>query len=174
MKFYQKFYPKVVFNNVLEITIDFLKNNNINTIFLDIDNTIIDYDNKVLEGLEKWVENLKNKGIKFCIVSNTNKKSKAKRMSKLLDIPYIYFATKPFKRGFNKAKEMMKIENSENIAVVGDQVMTDIYGANRSNMYSILVHPIKSKDIFVTRFNRLIERQILKKYYTNEEKKGIK
>lgn len=54
---------------------------------------------------------------------------------------------------------------NENIAVIGDQLLTDVYGANRCNMYSILVEPMKAKDIFVTRFNRIIERKILKKYY---------
>ena len=84
-------------------------------------------------------------------------------MSKKLEVPYIYFAKKPFKFGFNRAKKIVQ-ENSENIAVIGDQILTDVLGANRSHMYSILVEPLVEKDIFVTRFNRLIERQILKKY----------
>ena len=93
----------------------------------------------------------------------TNKKKKAEKMSKKLEVPYIYFAKKPFKFGFNRAKKIVQ-ENSENIAVIGDQILTDVLGANRSHMYSILVEPLAEKDIFVTRFNRLIERQILKKY----------
>ena len=98
-----------------------------------------------------------------CILSNTNKKKKAEKMSKKLGVPYIYFAKKPFKFGFNRAKKIVQ-ENSENIAVIGDQILTDVLGANRSHMYSILVEPLAENDIFVTRFNRLIERQILKKY----------
>ena len=90
-------------------------------------------------------------------------KKKAEKMSKKLEVPYIYFAKKPFKFGFNRAKKIVQ-ENSENIAVIGDQILTDVLGANRSHMYSILVEPLAEKDIFVTRFNRLIERQILKKY----------
>ena len=105
----------------------------------------------------------KKHGIKFCILSNTNKKKKAEKMSKKLEVPYIYFAKKPLKFGFNRAKKIVQ-ENSENIAVIGDQILTDVLGANRSHMYSILVEPLAEKDIFVTRFNRLIERQILKKY----------
>ena len=170
MDFYQKFYPKKVYKNVLEIKSDFLKENNIKAIFLDVDNTIIDYDNNVLEGIEEWIENLKKEGIKFCILSNTNKKTKAEKMSNLLNIPFVFFAIKPFKRGFNKAKQKIKITDNSQIAVVGDQIMTDVFGANRCNMYSILVEPIKSKDIFVTRFNRILERKILNKYYNQEKR----
>ena len=149
------FYPKSYFKNILEIDMNFIEKNNIKAILLDIDNTMIDTDNNILEGLEDWVEEAKKHGIKFCILSNTNKKKKAEKMSKKLEVPYIYFAKKPFK---------IVQENSENIAVIGDQILTDVLGANRSHMYSILVEPLAEKDIFVTRFNRLIERQILKKY----------
>ncbi len=157
------FYPKSYFKNILEIDMNFIEKNNIKAILLDIDNTMIDTDNNILEGLEDWVEKAKKHGIKFCILSNTNKKKKAEKMSKKLEVPYIYFAKKPFKFGFNRAKKIVQ-ENSENIAVIGDQILTDVLGANRSHMYSILVEPLAEKDIFVTRFNRLIERQILKKY----------
>jgi len=169
MSFFNIFYPKKYVNNVLEITNDFLKENGIRAMLLDVDNTLIDYDNNVLEGLESWVKNLKKQNIKFCILSNTNKKHKAERMSKLLDIPYVYFATKPFKRGFKKAKKILKIEQNNKIAVVGDQILTDVFGANKCRMYSILVSPIKNKDIFVTKINRIIEKQILKKYYKDKK-----
>ena len=130
---------------------------------MDIDNTMIDTDNNILEGLEDWVEKAKNHGIKFCILSNTNKKKKAEKMSKKLEVPYIYFAKNLLKFGFNRAKKIVE-EISEILAVIGEQILTDVLGANRSHMYSILVEPLAEKDIFVTRFNRLIERQILKKY----------
>ena len=169
MSFFEIFYPKKHINNVLEITDSFLKENKIKAVLLDIDNTLIDYDNNVLKGLENWIENLKKQNIKFCILSNTNKKEKAEKISKLLDIPYVFFATKPFKRGFKKAKKILNIEDNTSIAVVGDQILTDVFGANKCKMYSILVSPIKSKDIFVTRINRIIEKQILKKYYKDKK-----
>lgn len=158
------FYPRKYFNNILEISIDFLKENKIQGILLDIDNTLIDKDNKIVEGLEDWVENLKDNNIKICILSNTNKKSKAEKLSKLIDVPYVFFARKPFKSGFKKAQKILGI-NAENIAVIGDQVLTDVFGANRSKMFSILVKPLQSTDIWVTKFNRTIEKRILKNYF---------
>ncbi len=159
------FYPKSYFNSILEIDSNFFLKNNIKAILLDIDNTILDTEDNMVEGLENWVKNIQNQGIKFCIVSNTNKKKKAERMSKILDIPYVYFAKKPLKFGFKKAKKILQEENNQNIAVIGDQVLTDVLGANRCKMYSILVAPLKSSDIWVTKFNRLLEKQILKKYF---------
>ena len=159
------FYPKSYFNSILEIDSNFFLKNNIKAILLDIDNTILDTEDNMVEGLEDWVKNIQNQGINFCIVSNTNKKKKAERMSKILDIPYVYFAKKPLKFGFKKAKKILQEENNQNIAVIGDQVLTDVLGANRCKMYSILVAPLKSSDIWVTKFNRLLEKQILKKYF---------
>ena len=169
MFLYKKFYPKKIFKNLLQIDINFLRQNNIKAIFLDIDNTIMDYDGNIIEGLENWVENLKDYGIKFCIVSNTSKKEKAERVSNLLKIPFINLSTKPLKRGLKKAKKIIGIDDNSVIAVIGDQVMTDVWGANRCKMFSILVEPIKDKDILVTRFNRICERIILKEYYKNNK-----
>ena len=170
------FYPKSYFNNILEIDDNFLIKNGIKAILLDIDNTILDTDNNMLEGIEDWVKNVQEHGIKFCILSNTNKKRKAERMSKILDIPFIYFAKKPLKFGFKKAKRIVQEENNQNIAVIGDQVLTDVLGANRCKMYSILVAPLKDSDIWVTKLNRLLEKQILKKYFkeNNIEKTNVK
>lgn len=170
------FYPKSYFNNILDIDNNFLSKNNIKAILLDIDNTILDTDNNMLEGIEDWVKNAQEHGIKFCILSNTNKKRKAERMSKILDIPFIYFAKKPLKFGFKKAKKIVQEENNQNIAVIGDQVLTDVLGANRCKMYSILVAPLKDSDIWVTKLNRLLEKQILKKYFkkNNIEKTNVK
>ena len=95
--------------------------------------------------------------------SNSNKKKKVQMVANELEIPYIYFASKPFKRGFLKAQEEMNLPK-EKIAVVGDQIFTDVLGANRVGMFSILVDPIKEKDLLVTRIKRPIENFIKKKY----------
>lgn len=165
MNFYRKFYPKAIFSSILDITPEFLRKNNIKAILLDVDNTLVDYDNNILDGAKEWAELMKLNGFKLCILSNTSKKGKAERMSKILDIPYIHFAKKPLKYGFIKAKKILEIDKYNEISAVGDQVMTDVYGANRCKIYSILVKPINSKDILVTRFNRIMERKILKEYY---------
>ena len=162
-------YPDKYVNNVKEITIDFLKDNNIQGLILDVDNTLIDYDKKMLDGAKEWCEGLKNHGIKMCILSNTNKLKKVKNTADILGLEYLYFARKPNRRGFAKAKELLKLE-PQNIAVVGDQIFTDVLGGNRCKMYTILTKPVDSRDFWYTKVKRPLEKVILKKYLN--EKKG--
>ena len=62
-----------------------------------------------------------------------------------------------------KAHKYYGLEN-KNIGVVGDQLFTDIIGANRCKMYPILVNPITVKDILITKIKRPIENWIIKRY----------
>ena len=167
------FYPKSYFNKIVDIDVNFFIEKNIKAVLLDIDNTILDKRHNMVKGLEEWVKTLKENNIKICILSNTNKKKKAQNLSDKLEVPFIYFAKKPLKFGFKKAKKILEIEDNKTIAVIGDQVLTDVFGANRCKMYSILVKPLKKEDIFVTKINRLIEKQILKSYFKqiNQSKK---
>lgn len=77
-------YPDIYLNNVKDITIEFLRENSIKGLILDIDNTLIDFDKKILNGAKEWCESLKKQGIKFYILSNTNKKQKVENVSKEL------------------------------------------------------------------------------------------
>ena len=117
----------------------------------------------IISGLENWYNEIKKNNIKCIILSNSNKEDKIRMVADLLNIPFIKFATKPLKRGFKKAKKMLG-EDSQNIAVVGDQIFTDVIGANRCKMFSILVKPIAKKDLWMTKFKRPLENLIIKKY----------
>ena len=81
-----RLYPNKYVNNVREISIEFLKQNNIKGIILDVDNTLINYYREFEEGTIEWTNNLKNNNIKLCIVSNSNKKEKVKQVAKDLEI----------------------------------------------------------------------------------------
>lgn len=162
-------YPNVYLKNVKEITLELLKQNNIKGIILDVDNTLIDYYKNMPEGILEWCKDMQTEGIKFCIASNSNKKEKVKNVAEKLNIPFIFFAKKPLKFGLNKAKNIMQLKRYE-IAVVGDQIFTDILGANRCKMFSILVDPIKEKDMLITIIKRPIENLIKNKYLKNSAK----
>lgn len=164
------FYPKGYFNKVSQISIEYLKQNNIKGLILDVDNTLIDYYRNISEETINWANNLKENGIKMCILSNSNKKEKVKEVAGKLGLEYSYFGMKPLKRGFKKAKKMLELENNE-IAAVGDQIFTDVIGSNRMKMFSILVEPIEEKDIFITLIKRPIENYIKKQYLKTKERK---
>ena len=161
-------YPKAHFNNVREINIEFLQKNSIKALILDVDNTLIDYDKNLPEDTIKWAEELKEKGIKLYILSNSNKKQKVKTVAEKLQIEYEYFGKKPLKIGFKKVQKKLE-EKPENIGVVGDQIFTDVLGGNRCKMFTILVEPIAEKDIWITLLKRPIENAIKNKY---KQRKG--
>ena len=76
MDFYTKMYPKAYFNNIKDVSIEFLQSHNIKGLLIDVDNTLIDYERNMPEGTIEWVNELKKNGIKLYIVTNTNKKKK--------------------------------------------------------------------------------------------------
>ncbi len=160
-------YPKYYCKRITDISIEFLKKNNIKALILDVDNTLIDIDKNFVEGLEEWHKNICNSGVKTIILSNSNNVDKVISVAKALEIEYIYFGTKPLKRGFKKAIEKLQVP-PENIAAVGDQIFTDIIGANRCKIFPILVEPVNEKDLFITKWKRPIEEKIIKKYLKNK------
>ena len=166
-------YPKEYFNSVKDISLELLNKHNIKGLILDVDNTLINLERKMPEGISEWAKNLKDNGIKICILSNSNKVDKVGAVAKILNVPYIFFGKKPLKSGFLRAKEILKLDN-ENIAVVGDQIFTDIIGANRCNMYSILVKPLEEKDYLITIIKRPVEKLIIKNYEKDKKRKSLK
>ncbi len=162
-------YPKEYLSSVKDIDIDFLKEHNIKGLIVDVDNTLISLDKRMPTGIAEWAKKMKQNDIKICILSNSNKIEKVEAVAKMLEVPYIFFGKKPLKSGFLRAKNILKL-NEENIAVVGDQIFTDIIGANRCNMFSILVKPIEEKDYLITRIKRPLEKLIIKKYQRNKLK----
>lgn len=85
-------YPRLYLESVKQITIQMLEQNNIKGLILDVDNTLIDFDKNMPEGIKEWAYNMKENGIKLCIVSNSNHKEKVENTAKKIEVPYIFFA----------------------------------------------------------------------------------
>ncbi len=156
-------FPKLYLKNVLDISVALLQKENIKGILIDVDNTLLYLDKTLLKGVEEWVENMKKNEIKMCILSNTNQKDKVEKLGKQLQIPYVYFAKKPLKSGFKKGAKILELPYQQ-IAVVGDQITTDVWGANRMKMFSILTKPLEEKDIWITKIKRPFDAYIINKY----------
>ncbi len=154
-------YPKAYFGKVEQITIEFLKRNQIKALILDVDNTLIDYHRQISKEVIRWAKEIKGQGIKLYILSNTNHKEKVEEVAKQIQVPYKNLAKKPFKSGFLKVQKILN-ENAENIGVVGDQIFTDVIGGNRCKMFTILVDPIDKKDFWYTAWKRPLENKIKK------------
>ena len=154
-------YPNAYFEKIQDITIQFLIKNKIKALILDVDNTLIDKQENLSEDVIKWVKEIKGQGVKMHILSNTNRKSKVERVANTLQLNYEYFGMKPLKIGFNKVRKTLN-EDSSRIAVVGDQIFTDIIGGNRAGMFTILLEPISKKEYWYTKWKRPIENKIKK------------
>ena len=164
-------YPNMLLQSVTEITEQLLRKNKINALILDVDNTLINIEQKISEEVKIWVKKMTENGIKLYILSNTNDKEKVGKVSNTLDIPYVNLAKKPFKKGFLKVQNLLQ-EKPENIAAVGDQIFTDVIGGNRCNMFTILVEPIQKKEYWYTAWKRPIENLIKNRFKKKQENKG--
>lgn len=161
--------PDLIYKGVQYIDYKVLKSKGIEGILLDIDNTLIDYSKKLSKEIINWVENAKKEGFKICILSNSNKMEKILPIAEILNLEYVTFAKKPSKRGYLKAAKLINVDVSK-IAMVGDQVFTDVLGANRVGMLSIYVEPINKKEYWYTKWKRPIESMILKILNTEKGK----
>ena len=154
------FLPDQHANDIFEITPESLKEKGIKGIITDLDNTLVEWDRPAATPkLVKWFEEIKNSNVKITIVSNYNE-NRVKNFSDPLNISFISAARKPLRRAFNQALQKMDLKKEETV-VIGDQLLTDILGGNRSGFHTILVVPVAQTDGFMTRFNRMIERRIL-------------
>lgn len=156
----KNFLPDQHVKSIFDITPESLKAKGVKAIITDLDNTLVEWDRpNATPNLIKWFEEMKKHNILVTIVSN-NKEGRVKAFSDPLNIPFIFQARKPMAKAFNKALKQMGT-TKEDTVVIGDQLLTDVLGGNRSGLHTILVVPVASTDGFVTRFNRVVERRIL-------------
>ncbi len=148
--------PNAEFDIITDITIDFLKENNIKGLILDVDNTLIDLSRNKIEGLDDWINSMIESGIKIAIVSNGRKKRQIELLTNKHGLIYVFFALKPFKRGIKKARKELDLCYNE-IAEIGDQIFTDVWVSNKTKMFSILTKPVEMEKSFLQKFKRKIE-----------------
>lgn len=156
----KQFLPDQHVRSIFEITPEKLKEYGVKGIITDLDNTLVEWDRpNATPKLINWFEEMKNSNVMITIVSNNND-SRVRSFSEPLNIPFIPLARKPLGRAFNRALLEMGLKKEETV-VIGDQLLTDVLGGNRSGFRTILVVPVAQTDGFITRFNRKVERLIL-------------
>ena len=167
--------PQYHYKRIEDITKEDILSWGVEGIGLDIDNTICyDATTKFVGNSRQWVEEIKKAGIPLIIVSNANR-SRALKIGKMLSLPYVGLAKKPKTDGFFKAAQMLGLD-VKNMAFIGDQIFSDIKGANDAGGVSVYVEP-PAKEIvffFFYRIRRLMERPHIKNMLCFEEKTGVK
>lgn len=155
--------PKYIFNTLLDITPDFLRDNNIKALLLDVDNTLTgEHKSKVLRrGAEDWFSIMRENEIGLIVLSNA-KKSRAEAFGESIGLSVVGMSAKPLPFGYLRAAKKLGLKR-KNIAMVGDQIFTDTIGANLLGISSILVTDITPEKPISFRIRRALERKILKR-----------
>lgn len=121
-----KYFPKKYINRLTDLNSAFFKALNIEAVVIDIDNTVIDIKKNLIDGLLDWTNELKKENINVIILSNNIDVLKVRKIANLIEVKYIFFGRKPANIGFKKAQQIAGVE-CDKIAVIGDQIFTDIY-----------------------------------------------
>ena len=157
------FVPEYRFNTFDEASCEFLISIGVKGIVLDVDNTLEPYENPLpTEKVLLWFSELRKAGISAAIVSNNNA-DRINLFNKELSLPAYSKAKKPFKKNVLSAMRDMGTDKS-NTVLMGDQVFTDVWAAHNAGIRAILVRQIKDKTDPFTKFKRLLEKPIIKKY----------
>lgn len=161
------FFPDKYVDSVFDISLENLKKNNINTLIFDIDNTLVPYFiESADEKIKNYFKSLKNQGFKIGVLSNNDEK-RVSFFCDGLDVRFIYKAGKPGIKGITKLMSYLESDN-KTTALIGDQVFTDVWCGKRKGIYTILVKPVSSKDEWITKVKRGLERQVIKMYLKRE------
>ena len=162
----EKFIPTIYKETVFDVDYNKLYEKGIRLILTDLDNTLVSYkDDEVNDNLLNWLEDRKKEGFEIIIISNNSSETRVKEFASKLGIQYLSRAMKPLKCGFKKVlKKASKKYSPNEVVAIGDQLMTDVFAANRMNYTSILVKAIDRKtEKWTTRCNRILEGHVLRK-----------
>lgn len=161
------FKPDWCLLSAYHITPEQLQEHGIEAVLVDLDNTLIAWNNP--EGtpeMKQWLQRLKAADIPVIVVSNNTKK-RVSTVANKLGIDYVSDAKKPTKIGLSKALSKLGLP-AEKVVIVGDQLLTDILGGYLLGLRTVLVKPIVDHDMLATKLNRkieyLIKRRLSKTY----------
>jgi hypothetical protein len=153
------FYPNEYVDSTYGIDFEKMYESGYRGIIFDIDNTLVPHGFPADDRAVALFKRLKSIGYKTTMLSN-NKEPRVKMFCDVVESPYIYKAAKPKPDNYKKAMADMNT-NSRNTLFIGDQIFTDVWGANMAGIYSILVKPINPKEEIQIVLKRYLEKIVL-------------
>jgi HAD superfamily phosphatase (TIGR01668 family) len=154
-------FPYKKYRDVTEITAADLSEMGVRGLLLDIDGTLAPTHAKNPEPrFLAWANKIKTAGVRLFILSNNRSSKRAEHYGRIMDCPWMHQAHKPRPEGFHKAARILGLQHWE-LAVVGDQIYTDMLGARRAGMKGLLVNSID--DVWYKPLRRLVEQPFLYK-----------
>ncbi len=169
-------YPNEYYSSTYAIDFDHYYRQGYRGLIFDIDNTLVPHDAMTDARSRALLKKLREIGFSICFVSNNDEPRVANFVSELHeeglpDPKYIYKAAKPRANGYIKAARAMKLRRGR-ILFVGDQLLTDIWGANNARITSILVQPVAGETKLQIKLKRILEKPVLWLYLRKHPLKG--
>ena len=155
------FFPTIYRRRITDVTADDLRRLGAEAVLLDVDNTLTTHDAPDLtDAVKDWLSRMQTEGFRLIIVSN-NRAERVAPFAEKIGLPYYAHARKPLPFGFSAAAKQMGCDRKRCV-VIGDQIFTDMLGANLAGMKSVLLEPIQFEveQKFIV-FKRKIERPML-------------
>jgi HAD superfamily phosphatase (TIGR01668 family) len=161
--------PDYYYDSVFLIPYEELWGKNIRGLIFDIDNTLTAFDEKLPPAkIVALLNKLERMGYKICFVTNNTNK-RLRNFNEHMKLPGIANATKPLTRGIRRAMGMMGT-SPQQTAIIGDQLLSDIWGGRNARITTILVKPITERDFLFVRIKRRIERRMMRKFFAEHAK----
>ncbi|MFC4452297.1 YqeG family HAD IIIA-type phosphatase [Deinococcus sonorensis] len=155
--------PRVILPDVYSITPEFMEQHGLKGLLLDLDNTLIPYGSyEERHEVMTWAADLRRGGYRLYLLSNATRERAAFWLERL-GFEGVGMAAKPFPGHYRRGLQVMDLP-ARQVAMVGDQLFTDVLGGNLNGMFTIMVRPISDNALPHTRVTRRLERIVLKRY----------
>lgn len=154
--------PSRIVSRISDATPESLRERGIVAVITDLDNTLVPWkSHEISDEVLEWIAALKREDIKLVIASNTMHPKRLKSIAGRMGIPYLLGVRKPYPGGYRRSMQLLG-STPATTAMIGDQVFTDIMGANALGLHTILLRPQLSTHEFIwTVFVRHVERLVI-------------
>lgn len=157
--------PTIALDKVTDIDPWLIRRMNASALLVDVDNTLAPHGSQTpFPGTLEWAERMRSSGIQILLMSN-NFKKRVKPFAAQYGLPFLSLSLKPFPLSYWRALRKLHVDRARAVAV-GDQVFTDVIGANLFRLKSILLVPREGKETLSIRIRRALERPIREKIKT--------
>ena len=165
--------PRTFFENITLITPDWMSERGFEGIITDLDDTLAPASQPLPgDELTRWARQMRDAGVGVIVLSN-NMDARVRKFCGALGVPYIAGAAKPLRGGYIKACELLG-KPAGKVVFVGDQIFTDIWGANNAGIYTVGVRHMGSMNGPFITFKRLLERPLWAMFFRRLHKDGHK
>lgn len=158
---FKKFIPTKIIKHYRDLDLQWLVDNDKKLLLCDIDNTLVAPDDPVSnDSVKQFINDVKAAGLEVVLISN-NTEERVSKFNEDLELKTYPMALKPLKRTYKTIKKDFSHLKNHQMISLGDQVMTDVFGSNRSKIDVVLCEQIVERDLFHTKINRVFENFVV-------------